>query len=559
MSIKQKFIEFISFKLEGKYDNEILNKILIINAFTIIGTLWGLIFAFIFWTQNSFFQAILGVFYAFLLILNFLWFRKTKNVEIARFGIAFLPLLYFLYVLATGGIENMGALWLLLAPIICVFLYGYKIGIRASLAVLAIIFILFFIPLSSAQYSTVFKIRFLGIYSAILMLIGMFDYFTHKMMQFFEKQMLEGQKLVQEKTQTISEVSHQLRTSLNNALALIDLMNQTEFNEKQKDLMNTIEASLNNLGTIVSTIDANPDFKRPNKSVSLNFNLHDTINNTLSLFSNATKFNFVFTNEIPEKLFGNPIFIKQIFLNLIEYFLKNKTDNNLILNVNVSLKERKVEFCECLFEITGESPQKNDSVEEKEITLDILIVKNLIESLGGKLKLQNKNSFLTCFFIIPFKNVGKSDSALPNSLRNTSESLVLNFVPKTLKDASILLVEDNQINQKIMLLSLKKEVKNIDVANNGKEALEKFSTTKYDLILMDVQMPVMDGHKATMKIREMEVGTNSHIPIIALTAYAMAGDREQCLSVGMDDYISKPFQLKNVLGKIEYYIQKQKF
>ena len=119
-----------------------------------------------------------------------------------------------------------------------------------------------------------------------------------------------------------------------------------------------------------------------------------------------------------------------------------------------------------------------------------------------------------------------------------------------LKDANILLVEDNEINQKIMLLSLRKMVQNIDVANNGKEALEKFATTRYDLVLMDIQMPVMDGIKTTRKMREAEVGTDSSIPIIAITANALPGDREDCIAAGMDDYISKPFKIDVVLEKM---------
>jgi len=119
------------------------------------------------------------------------------------------------------------------------------------------------------------------------------------------------------------------------------------------------------------------------------------------------------------------------------------------------------------------------------------------------------------------------------------------------KRISILLVEDNSINQKIVILSLKNKVKNIEVANNGKEALDKFGTTKYDVILMDIQMPVMNGIVATKKIRELEASTNTHTPIIAITANALSGDKEACLAAGMNDYISKPFQVEILLQKMK--------
>ena len=116
-------------------------------------------------------------------------------------------------------------------------------------------------------------------------------------------------------------------------------------------------------------------------------------------------------------------------------------------------------------------------------------------------------------------------------------------------------MEDNLINQKIVLLSLKKLVKNIDVAVNGKEALDKFGTSKYDIILMDVQMPIMNGYTAAKKIREIEASTNSHTPIIAITANALMGDREECLAAGMDDYISKPFQIEVLIQKMRNLLE----
>lgn len=120
-----------------------------------------------------------------------------------------------------------------------------------------------------------------------------------------------------------------------------------------------------------------------------------------------------------------------------------------------------------------------------------------------------------------------------------------------LKDAKVLLAEDNIINQKIVLLSLQKVVRQIDVATNGKEALELFGLKQYDLILMDIMMPVMDGITATKKIREIEATTERHIPIIAVTANALAGDRENCLAAGVDDYIAKPFTAELMINKMK--------
>jgi CheY-like chemotaxis protein len=122
-----------------------------------------------------------------------------------------------------------------------------------------------------------------------------------------------------------------------------------------------------------------------------------------------------------------------------------------------------------------------------------------------------------------------------------------------MRDLNVLLVEDNMINQKITFLTLKPLVKSIDTANNGKEALDKVARTQYDIILMDIQMPVMNGLIASEKIRALEKSTGSHVPIIAITANAMLGDKEKCISAGMDDYISKPFQPAALIEKIKKY------
>ena len=120
----------------------------------------------------------------------------------------------------------------------------------------------------------------------------------------------------------------------------------------------------------------------------------------------------------------------------------------------------------------------------------------------------------------------------------------------------ILLVEDNLLNQRIVMFSLKKYNHEVTIANNGLEAVEKFSEAEYDVILMDIMMPVMDGLEATVKIREVEQINNvgKRTPIIALTANTMDNDRNTCLSYGMDEFMSKPFdveKLKLIFSKLE--------
>jgi CheY-like chemotaxis protein len=118
----------------------------------------------------------------------------------------------------------------------------------------------------------------------------------------------------------------------------------------------------------------------------------------------------------------------------------------------------------------------------------------------------------------------------------------------------ILLAEDNRVNQMLAVRLLEKRGHHVQVAGDGREALEKLKTADFDLVLMDVQMPVMGGFEATAAIREMEKGTGKHIPIVALTAHAVKGDRERCLAAGMDGYVPKPIHPEELFERIEALI-----
>ena len=122
----------------------------------------------------------------------------------------------------------------------------------------------------------------------------------------------------------------------------------------------------------------------------------------------------------------------------------------------------------------------------------------------------------------------------------------------------ILLAEDNHINQAVVRGVLGKRGHRVEIANDGREALDKIKNGPFDLVLMDVQMPELDGLEATGLIRQMEKTTGGHVPIIAMTAHALKGDRERCLATGMDGYISKPIRTQELLKEIEIVLEASK-
>jgi CheY-like chemotaxis protein len=252
---------------------------------------------------------------------------------------------------------------------------------------------------------------------------------------------------------------------------------------------------------------------------------------------------------------GDPIRIKQMFLNLLENLLKlSRSDSTLKVRINIFNNKERENTLQIKFNVIA-CFASNDKC-TKGIPLkavDLSTPSRFAEMLGGKLISEQGDEQTEFTFVSEFR---KSDTKIRRSTQQAGREVLIPDKTVKLSEASILLVEDNMINQKIVMLSLEKLVKNIDIASNGKEALDKFGTSNYDLILMDIQMPVMDGFLATKKIREIEVSTNSFTPIIAITANAMSGDRETCLAAGMDDYVSKPFQVEVLIEKMNSLLVK---
>ena len=221
------------------------------------------------------------------------------------------------------------------------------------------------------------------------------------------------------------------------------------------------------------------------------------------------------------------------------------------VKVTINIKKIKETGSEVLVGLRIRTDTKIALIDEKELQQSLAA--RLITNRRGLFSQELGQDYSVLNISLPF-TIAVSDNRLKIVPLEPAEVETKEKVFRELKDVSILLVEDNLINQKITMLTLKPLVKSIDTASNGMEALDKVGSTGYDIILMDIQMPVMSGLIAAERIRAMEAGTDSHIPIIAITANAMLGDKEKCISAGIDDYISKPFQPSVLIEKIRKYI-----
>ncbi len=358
----------------------------------------------------------------------------------------------------------------------------------------------------------------------------------------------------EKKDEVITNFSHKIREPLNNVVIIADMLMESGLQKKQKELLETFVASTNNMVTTVNELtmqSADNISLEPKKYIR--FNLLSTVQNTIELYSLKDKANIDFILNKREfsdfECFGDPISLKQILLDIFNTIENHNTERQI--KVTINLRKEKEGINEILVGIRIQIDKVIVLVNEKEPEQSLAA--RMISARKGKFSQEFGGNYTILDIILPF-TITIREAKMTSISPKIGELLQKEKIHKELKDIKILLVEDNLINQKITLLTLKPLVNSIDTASNGKEALDKFGTAHFDIILMDIQMPVMSGLLAAEKIRALESSTNTHIPIIAITANAMLGDREKCISAGIDDYISKPFQPSALVDKIKKYI-----
>jgi CheY-like chemotaxis protein len=501
-------------------------------------------------------------------IKNNRWKNAFFHVNVVLLGI------FILSLFISGGTTGNGHIWLVSFPVVAIFFYEVRKGTITAAVFLLICLVISFVPGDWNKSNLIpffFKLKlvftYIGIYSVC------YTYITLMMKGVVEIKSLVVQygEELKSKDEFISKLSHQIRTPLNNIMVTTNLLTNANLDEEQKEFIETIQASTNNLVNVVNNISKVSTIDLSHSGSKISFNLRSTINSTIKLFETLNHDRITIRlkplSELRYNLLGDPVKVKQIFLNIIENIIRNSSDQKINIDISYSILNENDKRSELSFKVEANIPIKLDlskiestagaedyyqNGKEDSYYFDFTIAKKLVEHAGSQLLVDTlKDSTIFSFFLI-----FSISSALPTSEAkelHVSDLIRVNqFGPAIdLKDANVLLVEDNLINQKIVILSIQKLVKNIDIANNGKEALDKFGTSKYDIILMDIQMPVMDGILATKKIREIEISTNQHTPIIAITANALAGDKENCLAAGMNDYISKPFQPDILVQKMK--------
>lgn len=363
--------------------------------------------------------------------------------------------------------------------------------------------------------------------------------------------------------QFLANMSHEIRTPMNAIVGFTDIMLKTPVSPDQHQYLEAIKMSGDNLLVIINDI---LDFSRMRSGKipieNRSFRISQVVNMCIDLMkSRAQEKNIELTakidTEVPDELIGDPTRLNQVIINLLANSIKFTSKGKVDLNIRFLGEDKENVTLEMAVKDTGIGIPKeklttifeaftqanNDTARRYGGTgLGLAIVKQLAELQGGSVAVSSEEGKGSCFY---FRIKYKKNTECVKQKKVP----VINTQPITQK-LNILLVEDNAMNQLLARKILTDWEWNVDTADNGNEAIEKLRNNKYDLILMDIQMPEMDGYETTRKIRDIFETPTCNIPIIAMTAHVMPTEEERCYAAGMNGYVSKPFDTKTLYSKI---------
>jgi CheY-like chemotaxis protein/nitrogen-specific signal transduction histidine kinase len=389
-----------------------------------------------------------------------------------------------------------------------------------------------------------------------------------------EKEVIEARAETKAKGEFFAKMSHEIRTPMNGVLGIVELLKMSELDEKQKDLVNTIQHSGKSLLTIINDLLDLSKFESGKLDLeSIPVNTAELINETINVMGSRLRDGPVTLKThdaiatIPDVL-GDPTRICQILMNLTSNALKFTQQGSVTLNQQI--EEQHEDQLSIRFEVTDTGIGISEEQQQKLFTpfvqadssttrqfggtgLGLSICKELVELMGGEIGIESSPGKGTTFwFVIPFRLAGinKPSATGPASARQPAT----NGDQDTEKDITFaglqaLVADDNPVNQSVISGMLTKLGVSCHCCNNGAEALQLLREQPYDIVFLDCEMPVMDGYTASERIKEAD--DLRGIPVIAVTAHSSDHFREKCEGHNMDDLITKPVTITKLRKAIQ--------